>query len=139
MVLFHYFWHHLVMWALVNKNMTMLSTLNWYPYAQYHFHHLLPKVFGDKSLPWGIIWHLASQASHERFLKWLLSGATMIVSGALYYNGWSKVTVMGMLWFMARLFRKSNVDRMYDLSQEYISIIGKNLTNDCPKCLCSLD
>ena len=58
----------------------------------------------------------------------------MMISAAFQYRGWSKVTIVGRLWLMARLHTKSNVDRMHDLSPEYRLIIGKNLTDDCPEC-----
>ena len=57
-----------------------------------------------------------------------------MISAAFQYKGWSKVTMVGRLCFMARLQTKSNVDTMHDLSPEYILIIGKNLTDDFPGC-----
>ena len=57
-----------------------------------------------------------------------------MISAAFQYKGWSKVTMVGRLWFMARLQTKSHVDTMHDLSPEYILIIGKDLTDDFPGC-----
>ncbi len=62
----------------------------------------------------------------------LLCGASMMISAAFQYKGWSKVIMVGRLCFMARLQTKSNVDRMHDLSPEYILIIGNHLIDDCP-------
>ena len=58
----------------------------------------------------------------------------MMISAAFQYKGWSKVTMVGRLCFMARLQTKYNVDTMHDLSPEYILIIAKNLTDNCPRC-----
>ena len=66
--------------------------------------------------------------------RWLFCGASMMISAAFQYKGWSKVTMVGRLCFMARLQIKSNIDTMQDLSPEYILIIGKNLTDDSPGC-----
>ena len=66
--------------------------------------------------------------------RWLFCGASMMISAAFQYKGWSKVTMVGRLCFMARLQIKSNIDTMHDLSPEYILIIGKNLTDDSPGC-----
>ena len=54
----------------------------------------------------------------------------MMIIAAFQYKGLSNVTIVGRLCFMTRLQTKSNVDRMHDLSPEYILIIGKNLTDD---------
>ena len=54
----------------------------------------------------------------------------MMISAAFHYKGWSKVTMVGRLCFMARLQTNSNVDTMHDFSPEYILIIAKNLTDD---------
>ena len=57
-----------------------------------------------------------------------------MISAAFQYKGWSKVIMVERLCFMARLQTTSNVDRMHDLSPEYILIIYKNLTDDWPGC-----
>ena len=66
--------------------------------------------------------------------RWQFCGASIMISAAFQYKGWSKVTMVGRLCFMARLQIKSNIDTMHDLSPEYILIIGKNLTDDSPGC-----
>ena len=66
-----------------------------------------------------------------------------MISAAFQYKGWSKVTTLGSLCFMAKLQTKSNVDTMHDLSPEYILIIGKQKTErsetyDMDKGVCAL-
>ena len=58
-------------------------------------------------------------------------GASMMISAAFQWSGWSNVIIGGELCFIARLQTKSKVDKMHVLSPEYRSIIGRNTTEDC--------
>ncbi|KAH3827540.1 hypothetical protein DPMN_129476 [Dreissena polymorpha] len=54
------------------------------------------------------------------FFRQLLRSASILVLAAFQNKDWSNITVVDMLCFMARLQTKSNVDRMHDLSPDYI-------------------
>ena len=94
-------------------------------------------------LPWEYLWPPANSwvygntpTSEQRLSgDYFVCRASMMISAAFQYKGWSKVTMVGRLCFMARVQIKSNIDTMHDLSPEYILIIGKNLTDDSPGCL----
>ena len=115
-----YFGCKLAVYALCNKK--------WVPWSPLDSFSCLP------FLPWGILcpppprkfirlWNIPNSEQHFQ----LLCGASMMISAAFQYKGWSNVTMVWRLWQT-----KTYVDRMHALSPLYILIIGKNLTDNSP-------
>jgi len=62
-------------------------------------------------------------------------GALLMISDAFQSKGLSKVIIGEILFFSARLQIYVRVERMHVGSPGYISIIGKNVTENLPDCL----
>lgn len=63
-----------------------------------------------------------------------LFGASMMISAAFQYSGWSNVVICGTLCLIVRSQIKYKVDKVHVLSPEYRSVIGSNTTDDWPGC-----
>ena len=67
-------------------------------------------------------------------IRHLLCCVFMMITAACQYKSWSNVTILERLCFTERLHTKYNVDKMHVMYQQYILIIGLNLTYNCPGC-----
>ena len=143
-IVFDHFSYKVAISALVSKKMALRSPMDSFP-----CHHVHNCIFSIDSLKYVFetgpsmrvpmapskfmsVWKHPNIRTSP--FRWLFCGASMMISAAFQYKGWSKVTMVGRLCFIARLQKKSNIATMHDLSPEYILIIGKNLTDDSLGC-----